>query len=577
MSEWNIAIAARDFRQARRKAALDVVLARFSGKPTHLLSFEEVRNKVGASHPSGRRLEEIPVKAIVGSVDRYMDFTQDFLPLRDSDEERWARVLAGVMKGTGMHPIEVYQIGEVYFVLDGNHRVSITRQLGTPTIQAYVTELHTPVPLSPDIQPDQLIMKAEYAAFLEHTHLDQLRPEADLSVTVPGRYADIEAQIGAVRDQLSQERGEIVSVEQAASHWYDEVYSPVVRTIRNQGILRDFPGRTETDLYVWLLRHQQRLRERLGWTVGPEKAAQDLASRFGRRKGRVIARLGEQLFDALTPDELEAGPPPGRWREEHQAMQREDDLFVDLLIALSGEQPCWYALDQAMVIANRENGRIHGLHVVASEDQSASAAVQALQHRFNQRLEGTGIDGELKIGVGAVPRVICDQASLTDLIVLGLAHPPKAQPLARLGSKLSTLIRRCSKPLMVVSGPATPLRRPLLAYDGSPKAREALYIAAYLVGKWDASLVVLSVKEKRKTRKSALEDARAYLQSFGIQAEYVYKRGKVPQATLETAQDHECDLILMGGYGFNPMLETVLGSAVDQVVCRSPLPMFICR
>jgi hypothetical protein len=187
--------AVHDFHRARRKAALENIMARLTGRSADLLSYEEVRQKLRARGITAQELKEIPLDGIVGSVGRYADFTRNFLPRQDSDEGRWARVKVKVTDMGGLPPIKVYQIGEVYFVLDGNHRVSVARQVGATYIEAYVTEVRTKVPLSPNTQPDDLILKAEYADFLEHTRLDELRPEADLSVTAPGQYQALEEHI----------------------------------------------------------------------------------------------------------------------------------------------------------------------------------------------------------------------------------------------------------------------------------------------------------------------------------------------------------------------------------------------
>jgi hypothetical protein len=143
----------------------------------------------------------------------------------------------------GLPPIEVYQIGEAYFVRDGNHRVSVARELDAPTIQAYVTEVRTKVPLSPDDQPDDLILKAEYADFLEQTQLDKLRPGANLSLTVPGRYRTLQEHIAVHRYYMGLDQEREIPYEEAVTHWYDEVYLPVVQVIQERGILRDFPER----------------------------------------------------------------------------------------------------------------------------------------------------------------------------------------------------------------------------------------------------------------------------------------------------------------------------------------------
>ena len=121
-----------DYKKARRGAAVQELLARLSGNPedTQLYSYEEVRQQLQAIEKSAEHLEEIPLDAIVGSVGRYHDFTRKFLPKSSIDENRWARVMATSQGLSGLPAIEVYRIGEVYFVRDGNHRVSVARQMG---------------------------------------------------------------------------------------------------------------------------------------------------------------------------------------------------------------------------------------------------------------------------------------------------------------------------------------------------------------------------------------------------------------------------------------------------------------
>jgi hypothetical protein len=281
---------------------MEAIMARLTGKSIDLLSYEDVRQKLKGRGSIARGLQDIPLNAIVGSVGRYTDFTRSFLPRRDSNQQRWARVKEKVTDLGGLPPIEVYQIGEAYFVQDGNHRVSVARELDATHIQAYVTEIRTRVPLSPDDQPDDLILKAEYANFLEQTQVDKLRPESDLSVTVPGQCRKLEEHIQVHRYFMGLEQKREIPYQEAVAHWYDEVYLPVVHVIQEQGILRDFPQRTETDLYLWVSQHRAALGERLGWEIKPEAAATDLAAHSSSRPQRIVARVGEKLLDAVTPD-----------------------------------------------------------------------------------------------------------------------------------------------------------------------------------------------------------------------------------------------------------------------------------
>ena len=569
--------AIHDFRRARQQANLDAVIGNLIGRPSGLLSFDDVKHKLKGSISGGRRLAEVPLDAIVGSVGRYSDFNRQFRPRNDSDELRWTRVKAAMEGPLGVPPIELYRIGNAYFVLDGNHRVSVLRRMGATQAQAYVTEVQTRVPLSPYDSPDDLILKAEYAEFLDHTKLDEQRPQADLRVTSPGRYAGIEEEIAAHHANFAATQGHGESFEAAAANWYDTIYLPVIDSIRRQGILLDFPARTETDLYVWIAQHRAELEHALGWNIAPDAAASDLVNRHSRAPRRVIARLGERLWEAVTPGALISGPPPGEWRRDRGTALAEARLSADLLVPISGEPAGWFALEQALVVARHEGGRIAGLLIVHTPAARESAEAQAVRDEFDRRCAEAQVHGNLAIEVGGVTDLICDRARWNDMVVVNLAHPPSAAPVARLRNGFRALVQRCPRPILAVPHVVSPLSRALLAYDGSLKAQEALYVATYLVLQWQIPLTVITVIEGEHGPDSPLDHARQYIGSHGATASYVEEHGSVADVILRAAATHASDLILMGGYGFNPLLEAVIGSAVDQVLREAKQPVLICR
>ncbi len=589
----NVALvtALQDFQTARNKAALQEATARLTGKSTSLLSYEDVRKKLKAEGSMEKGLQEIPIDAIVGSVDRFNDFTRTFMPRQDNDSWRWANVQVATQESTGVPPITVYQIGGAYFVVDGNHRVSVSRQMGNTSIQAYVTEIRTKVPLSPNDQPNDIILKAEYAQFLERTNLDKSRPDSNLWVTsakrpgmemdvgAPSIYWTLEAQIEAHRFYIQQTQGREISYEEAAAMWYDEVYWPVMQVIYDRGMLIDFPERTVTDLYLWLSEHRAVLRQNLEWEIPPDLVADNLTTQFNSKWS--IGQLGSRVLEAVTPNELEAGPSPGQWRKERLLPRllprQENRLFSDVMVAVTGHEKGWLAFEQAIIVARREDGRLKGLHVVDTEEEKNSPAVKKLRAEFNQRCQAANVSGELAVEVGKTVNKICERAWLTDAVVVPLSYPPDSSLSARLlGSGFRNLIRRCARPILTVPGKPSLLKRLLLAYDDSPKAKEALFVATYLAQSWPMEVVVLTVIE-RENDHHVLITAQEYLKLHNITATFVESQLAVGEAILQTAQAQACDVIAMGGYGRNPMLEVVLGSAVDQVLRESPYPTLICR
>ncbi len=575
-SSLGLSSAADDFRRARRQAAAQQVLARLTRRPTELLSFDDVRQKFKLGDSTDRGRQKIPLDAIVGSAGRYNDFTRSFLPRQDSDQERWARVKEAMTSSRSLPPIEVYQIDQAYFVLDGNHRVSVARQMGAGHIEAYVIHFDTKVSLNPDDDPNALIVKAEYAEFLERTCFDEIRPDANLQVTAPGQYWVLETHLEAHRYLFGQEEKRDVSFEEAAGHWYDQVYEPVVQGIRDQGLLRDFPDRTETDLYLWLYQHQATLRQKLGWQVELDAAAADLGREHSSKPHRVLTRVKQKLHRLLTPTPLEAGPAPGQWRHERLDGGRAERLFADILVPITGETGGWYALELALEVARYEDSQILGLHLVSTAAQKESPAAQVVKAEFEQRCQAAGISGKLAIDTGKVIGAICERARWADLIVMYPANPPGSKLVSRLTSGSRNVIYGSCRPVLTVPGPASRPERVVLAYDGSPKAREGLYVAAYLAGHWGVWLVVTTVVETEDDT-DKLAQARHYLDSRGVTATYVPGQGDVAESILRTAEQQASDLIIIGGYGVRPFREAVLGSKVDQILAEAQRPVLVCR
>jgi nucleotide-binding universal stress UspA family protein len=563
--------AVSDFRRLRRQAAVEGLLARLTGGTTDLLSFDEVRRKLRATAVSDRQLKEIPLGAIVGSVGRYHDFTRSFLPRQDSDASRWARVMLASNDLAGLPPIEVYQIGDAYFVSDGNHRVSVARQNGATRIQAYVTPFRTRVPITPDMQPDDLIIAAEHASFLESTGLDESRPGLDLRTTAPGQYQLLREHIYVHGYYMELEQGRPVEFEEVATHWYDTVYLPVIELIRQRGMLHDFPGRTEADLYLWLAEHRAELEQQLGWEISTETAAEDLSSRSGDPRPRP----GDPARE-ITPPEDRSPPQAAPWR---RSLERRDGswLFKEILVPISGEPAGWEALAQAIRIAQAERARLYGLHVVRSAEQRESPAAQALRAEFDRRCVAAGVSGRLAIDIGTVAASIRDRSRWVDLVVLQISYPPGPGPLDRLKSGLHTLIRTSIRPVLTVPKAISAISRTLLAYDGSPKATEALALATYITARWGLGLTVLTVAETAMAAEGVRITARGYLERHGVRADFLSERGPPGPAISAAAEATASDLIIIGGYARRAVGDLMLGSAVEEVLRTRRMPTLICQ
>jgi hypothetical protein len=261
--------AESDFSRARRKAFLNRIRSLFSGKPLNLLSYDDIKSSLHIGGPIYRGLQTVPVQSIVGSLNRYHQFDRAFLPVENHLASRWQNIDLAFYKEVGLPPVLLYKVGQVYFVVDGHHRVSVAREQGQEFIEGEVRECATKVNITPDLKPEDLVILGEKVHFLERTRLDQLRPHSRVRLTITGGFDRIAQHIAVHRYFMGLDLKRDISDEEAVTDWYDNVYMPIAKVIRQSKILRDFPGRTEGDLYLWVLDHQQYLAESEGQSLVP--------------------------------------------------------------------------------------------------------------------------------------------------------------------------------------------------------------------------------------------------------------------------------------------------------------------
>ncbi|HEX8990709.1 MAG TPA: hypothetical protein VF784_03435 [Anaerolineales bacterium] len=262
-----------DFSRARFKAFLNRVRSVLSGSPTTLLSYDDVKSALHIGGPIYRGVQTVRVEQIVGSLNRYHQFDRAFLPVEDRIGSRWQSVDRAFYQDISLPPVVLYKIGQVYFVVDGHHRVSVAREQGQEFIEAEVRECATKVNITADLKPEDLEILGEKVHFLERTRLDDLRPESRVRLTIPDGFDRMLQHIAVHRYFMGLELKRDVPEDEAIMHWYDNVYLPIVKVIRKSKILRDFPGKTEGDLYLWVLDHQRYLAEAEGQPLQPPEEA----------------------------------------------------------------------------------------------------------------------------------------------------------------------------------------------------------------------------------------------------------------------------------------------------------------
>ncbi len=291
--------AREDFNKARTREIISGILKKLVRRETDLLSLDYAKEMLKPKSENYRGMQTVPISLIVGSEGRYKDFNSEFLPKHQHLRSRWERVDVAHYKQINLPPIKLYKIGGVYFVRDGNHRVSVARMQGVEFVDAEVIELTSEIELKPGMTREELkreVIKYEKEKFYRATGMEKYRDRCNLNFTAPGRYDDIVKHINEHRLFLEGRDHREVSFEEAMLSWCENVYKPVVEIIRKEKMLSRFPGRTEADLYVWILRHWNDLKKKWGEDYSMDDAARDLNRQFGKNLLENIISFFREIF-----------------------------------------------------------------------------------------------------------------------------------------------------------------------------------------------------------------------------------------------------------------------------------------
>ena len=288
------------FFKARQKEIFSAILSVLKNEKEDLLSFDDIKAIIKPQSESYRGVKTIAVNRIVGSEGRYRDFNRSFLPRYKHLRHRWMRIGLAHVREIELPAIKVYELGGVYFVRDGNHRVSVAKMYGKEFIDAEITSLESNITLSPGMTEEDIkekVIQFEKWQFNECTRLNELRPECRLDFTALGRYDEICRHIQGHMRHMSQGKGEKIGCEEAMISWCTEIYSPVTEIIREEKLLSRFPNRTPADLYVWVVRHWDELKSQCGEEVSVKDAATDYADRYpGSWVWKIIGAVRKLLF-----------------------------------------------------------------------------------------------------------------------------------------------------------------------------------------------------------------------------------------------------------------------------------------
>jgi hypothetical protein len=286
--------AAEDFSKARGKAVLSQIANFINADKDKLLSFNDVKEILKPRGEVYRGMRTVAISLIVGSEGRYRDFNKYFLPRSEYMRKRWERVDEAHLENVTLPPISLYQIGGVYFVRDGNHRVSVAKAQGVEMLDAEVTELTTEINIRPGDTVDELrraVILYEKDIFYEKTDFGVLTGCFDLDFSMPGRYDVIYNHILVHKYFLNQTVTEEIPFHEALVSWYNNVYDPIIQIIDAEKLLARFPGRSPGDLYEFIVKRWDYLKEKYGMNVPIANAVRDYAQNFAEKKPSLWQRL----------------------------------------------------------------------------------------------------------------------------------------------------------------------------------------------------------------------------------------------------------------------------------------------
>ena len=278
-----------DFSLARQKAFWDEIKGFISRKSTRLLPFDQVKDKLEICFTKDLGIQTVPIDSIVGSEGRYRSFTRHFLPLDDDLRDRWTKVGEAHYAKQSLPPVELYKVGDAYFVKDGHHRISVAKTRGVRHIEAIVYDYECDVPLDKETDLEKLAIQETYLQFLKDTELRKNRPNPALQLTLLGGYPILMEHIQAHKYYLEDLEGQEVSLADAACSWYDNVYTPLAGAIRKNRIMKEFPHRTETDFYIWIIKNTGKLSEQYGRELDDESAVEAFSQKYTRPLWKIIA------------------------------------------------------------------------------------------------------------------------------------------------------------------------------------------------------------------------------------------------------------------------------------------------
>mgnify|MGYP000850967369 CR=1 FL=1 len=285
MTIFDKAQTEEDFTKARNKALFNEIQHFLNPEETELLSFTDIKKWLKPQNEVYLGMQVVPVALIAGSEGRFKDFDNHFFPRNAHLKSRWERIDEAHLQNVILPPILLYEIGGLYFVRDGNHRVSVARSQGIENIDAEVVSLKSEIKLRPGMTKHQIlkaVLNYEKRTFYAETGFGDITEDWNIDFTSPGEYDILYNHILIHKYYINMNQTEEIPLHDAVLSWYKNVYTPLIQILINQKIMKKFKHNTLSDMYVWIIKYWEELKDKFGSEISLDDAASEFSEKYGK-------------------------------------------------------------------------------------------------------------------------------------------------------------------------------------------------------------------------------------------------------------------------------------------------------
>lgn len=285
-----------DFNKAHNKALFNEIQHLLNPEEATLISFTDIKQMLRPKNEVYKGMQIVPIDRIVGSEGRYKDFDNHFFPKSNFLKARWEKIDSAMLQDIPLPPINLYEAGGLYFVRDGNHRVSVAKMKGQEFIDAEVVSLQSEIVLKPSTSKKNIlkqVLNYEKRVFYSETNFGDITDYWCLDFTTPGQYDVIYNHIITHRYYINMDKPDVIPFEDALVSWFENVYLPVIQALEANHIKKIFRKRTLSDMYIYLIKYWDELKQKLGNDFTLEAAVKDFKKQYG--SNRLIQKI-KNLF-----------------------------------------------------------------------------------------------------------------------------------------------------------------------------------------------------------------------------------------------------------------------------------------